>query len=176
MSRKRIDLGKVRAARRALQQSAKEHPRLLGERGPENVKEWESILAENEMGKTTLVAFRLENELLKRIDAYAKRLEDQTPGLKLARADAVRILLVRGLSEVKGGRKARASSAPRTRFAPRRGCDLSLVAHIGFTPSFRSRFESRRVAYWLKYRAVTATHVEESSLVVKPATTIFPSG
>ncbi len=29
---------------------------------------WESILAEIEIGKTTLVAFRLENELLKRID------------------------------------------------------------------------------------------------------------
>jgi len=36
------------------------------------------------MGKTTLVAFRLENELLKRIDAYAKQLEEEKPGLKLA--------------------------------------------------------------------------------------------
>jgi len=40
----------------------------LGERSPENVVGWESILAEIEIGKTTLVAFRLENELLKRID------------------------------------------------------------------------------------------------------------
>ena len=111
MSRKRIDLSKVRAARKALQQIAKEHPELLGERGPQNVKGWESILAENEMGKTTLVAFRLENELLKRIDAYAKRLEDQTPGLKLARADAVRILLVRGLAEVEGPEGSRKQRA-----------------------------------------------------------------
>lgn len=96
MSRKRVDLGNVREARKVLQQIAKEHPELLGERGPENVKEWESILEENEMGKTTLVAFRLENELLKRIDAYAKRLEEETPGIKLARADAVRALLLRG--------------------------------------------------------------------------------
>ncbi len=100
MSRKRIDLAKVRAARKALQQIAKEHPELLGERGPENVKGWESILEESEMGKTTLVAFRLESELLKRIDAYVKRLQDETPGLKLARADAVRVLLLRALAQV----------------------------------------------------------------------------
>jgi hypothetical protein len=100
MSRKRIHLGKVRAARKMLQQIAKEHPELLGERGPENVKGWESILEESEMGKTTLVAFRLENDLLKRIDDYAKRLEDETPGLKLARADAVRVLLLRALGQV----------------------------------------------------------------------------
>jgi hypothetical protein len=111
MNRKRIDLAKVRAARKALQQIAKEHPRLLGERSPENVKGWESILLENEMGKTTLVAFRLENELLKRIDAYAKRLEDQTPGLKLARADTVRILLGRGLAEVEGPEPSRKQRA-----------------------------------------------------------------
>ncbi len=63
------------------------------------------------MGKTTLVAFRLENELLKRIDVYAKRLEGATPGLKLGRADTVRILLARGLSVVEGpegSRKPRA--------------------------------------------------------------------
>ncbi len=102
MSKKRIDLAKVRAARKALQQIAKEDPELLGEGGPENVKGWEAILEGNEMGKTTLVAFRLENELLKRIDAYAKRLEEETPGLKLGRADTVRVLLTRGLSAVEG--------------------------------------------------------------------------
>ncbi len=100
MSRKRIDLGKVRAARKTLQEIAREHPEILGERGPENVKGWESTLKEAEMGKTTLVAFRLESELLKRIDAYAKQLEDEKPGLKLARADAVRVLLLRALAQV----------------------------------------------------------------------------
>ena len=49
--------------------------------------------------------------VLKRIDAYAKRLEDQTPGLKLARADAVRILLVRGLAEVEGPEASRKQRA-----------------------------------------------------------------
>jgi hypothetical protein len=100
MSRKSIDLGQVKAARKTLKEIASEHPGLLGERGPENVQGWESTLSENEMAKTTLVAFRLENELLKRIDAYAKQLESEKPGLKLARADAVRVLLLRGLEEL----------------------------------------------------------------------------
>ncbi len=100
MSRKRIDLAKVQAARKQLQDIARDHPELLGESSPENVKGWESILQEDEMAKTTLVAFRLDNELLKRIDAYAKRIEEQSPGIKLARADAVRAILLRGLEEL----------------------------------------------------------------------------
>jgi hypothetical protein len=100
MSRRRIDLAKVRAARKQLQNIVREHPELLGEQSPENVKGWESILAENEMGKTTLVAFRFENELLKRIDAYGKQLEQTTPGLKLARVDAVRVLLLKALAQL----------------------------------------------------------------------------
>ncbi len=111
MSRKSVDLEQVKAARKSLKEIASQHPDLLGEKGPENVQGWESILAENEMGKTSLVAFRLENELLKRIDAYAKRLEHETPGLKLARADAVRILLVRGLAEVEGPEASRKQRA-----------------------------------------------------------------
>jgi hypothetical protein len=55
------------------------------------------------MGKTTLVAFRLDNELLKRIDAFAKHLEELTPGIKLARANAVRAILLRGLDELESG-------------------------------------------------------------------------
>jgi hypothetical protein len=37
---------------------------------------------------------------LKRIDTYATQVEEQNPGLKLARVDAVRMLLVRGLDAV----------------------------------------------------------------------------
>jgi hypothetical protein len=100
MSRKSVDLEQGKAARRKLKEIATEHPGLPGEKGPENVQGWESTLAENEMAKTTLVAFRLDHELLKRIDAFAKRLEEQTPGIKLARADAVRAILLRGLEEL----------------------------------------------------------------------------
>ncbi len=41
----------------------------------------------------------------------ASVLEDETPGLKLARAGAVRILLVRGLSEVEGSEDSRKQRA-----------------------------------------------------------------
>ena len=100
MSRKSVDLEQVKAARKSLKEIASQHPDLLGEKGPENVQGWESILAENEMGKTSLVAFRLENELIKRIDGYAHSLEKERPGLKVARVDAVRVLLLRALGEV----------------------------------------------------------------------------
>src|SRR5262249_42987911 len=100
MSRKSIDLEKVKVARATLKEIASQRPDLLGEKGPENVKGWETLLAESEMVKSTLVAFRLENELIKRLDAYAKRLEGERPGLKVARVDAVRVLLLRALADV----------------------------------------------------------------------------
>ena len=52
------------------------------------------------MGKkagTELVAFRLEPELLKQLDAYAKRLEAEKPGQRATRADALRVLLWKAL-------------------------------------------------------------------------------
>ena len=68
---------------------------------PTLVRRMESL----EQGKTTLVAFRFENELLKRIDAYVKQLEQETPGMKSTRAEAVRVLLLRALNEVERERK-----------------------------------------------------------------------
>jgi hypothetical protein len=48
----------------------------------------------------------MKNELLKRIDAFAKHLEEQTPGIKLARAEAVRVLLLQGLAEAEKGQSS----------------------------------------------------------------------
>ena len=42
--------------------------------------------------------------MVKRLDAYARRLEAERPGLKVARADAIRILLEQGLSSAQGKR------------------------------------------------------------------------
>jgi hypothetical protein len=75
------------------------------------------------MGKTTLVAFRLENELLRRVDAYAKRLEDQTPSLKLARADAVSHRA--GARTDRSGRVGRLAQAARLEPGSRLGRDLA---------------------------------------------------
>lgn len=46
---------------------------------------------------TTQVAFRLDDEVIKRIDEYAKRLAGKTPGIQYSRTDAARALIVRGL-------------------------------------------------------------------------------
>ena len=50
-----------------------------------------------EKTKTIQVAFRLPEELLERIDAYADRLSKATPGLTITRADAARMLLTQAL-------------------------------------------------------------------------------
>lgn len=48
----------------------------------------------------TLTAFRLPPELIARIDAYAERLQRETPWSMVTRADAARALLGRGLEAV----------------------------------------------------------------------------
>lgn len=45
-----------------------------------------------------LYAFRLPDDLIGRVDAYAKRVEMERVGMTVTRADAVRALLVEGLT------------------------------------------------------------------------------
>jgi hypothetical protein len=47
-----------------------------------------------------VVAFRLEPELLARLDAHATRMTEATPGVTYTRADALRTLLIRALNDV----------------------------------------------------------------------------
>ena len=49
--------------------------------------------------KIRQVGFRFPESLIKRLDAYAKKMEAQMPGLRFTRADAVRVLLEKGLKE-----------------------------------------------------------------------------
>jgi hypothetical protein len=49
-----------------------------------------------------LSAFRLPPELLARVDAYAQRLQEQTPWATVTRSDAVRALLAQALDAVDG--------------------------------------------------------------------------
>ena len=55
----------------------------------------------------TVVAFRIPNEILKRVDRQTDLMQKREPGLKLTRAAAVRLLLVRALdaAELLKGRK-----------------------------------------------------------------------
>ena len=49
---------------------------------------------------TKQVAFRLDEKLLKRVDAYAKRMGDVAPGVEFTRVDAVRFLLTHALNDL----------------------------------------------------------------------------
>lgn len=46
---------------------------------------------------TKQTAFRLPEDLVERLDAYAKQVERENPGMTVSRADAVRMLLTRAL-------------------------------------------------------------------------------
>ena len=102
---------KVREARETLRKLAKTHPELIGQPSPENERDWQSTLAENEMGKTVQVAFRLDEDLVKRLDKYAEQLGREMPGFKVSRADAVRLLLIRALDNVESA-QARTKKNP----------------------------------------------------------------
>lgn len=54
-------------------------------------------------------AFRLPTVLIDGIDEYKVRLQRRTPGVRITRSDAARLLLLRGLEEV--NRRARAGEA-----------------------------------------------------------------
>jgi len=54
-------------------------------------------------------AFRLPSGLIDGIDDYKTRLQRRTPGVRITRSDAARLLLLRGLEEV--NRRARAGEA-----------------------------------------------------------------
>jgi hypothetical protein len=59
-----------------------------------------AIISKLAVGITAAVVLTALAETQGRIDAYAERLEGNTPGLKLARVDAVRVVLLRGLAQV----------------------------------------------------------------------------
>lgn len=46
------------------------------------------------------VAFRLPSELVDRLDEHAEHLRRESPGVRITRADVVRLLLTRALDEV----------------------------------------------------------------------------
>jgi hypothetical protein len=68
----------------------------------------------------------IESELIEAIDAYAKRLEGRTPGLKVSRNDAASIILRRGLLAIESDESAAShemTSVPRSRKRRKRADD-----------------------------------------------------
>jgi hypothetical protein len=49
---------------------------------------------------------RIPEELLARVDAFAVRLQKEQPGLSIGRADAMRVLIQKGLEAVAAEKKA----------------------------------------------------------------------
>lgn len=98
-----INLGAVSVARTTLDTLVREHPELRGPRDPDNEARWLTTLRKIEEDamstETTQCAFRLQNDLVKRLDAYAERMTDAQPGMTFTRADAVRMLLTRALDD-----------------------------------------------------------------------------
>ncbi len=100
--KKPVDWAGVARARRRLDEIKDAHPELVG---PVDTEQWVDILAKGEvMAETQQTAFRLPIDLLNRLDKYAKRLEQASPGLTVTRADVVRMLLSRGLDQVEDPR------------------------------------------------------------------------
>ncbi|MBE2252865.1 MAG: hypothetical protein IAE78_25255 [Myxococcus sp.] len=58
------------------------------------------------MANTTQYTFRLPDELIERLDAYAERLSGET-GLEVNRADVVKRLLTKGLEAVEKPNQAK---------------------------------------------------------------------
>ena len=52
---------------------------------------------ENPLGKQ--IAIRVDDELLKKLDAYVEQLREEHPGLLVSRASAIRRLMILGLNE-----------------------------------------------------------------------------
>jgi hypothetical protein len=104
MTKKVVDLETVRRARHRLEQLAKEHPELTGERGEKNRDGWLTTLEEDAMANTTQYTFRLPDDLIERLDAYAGRLSEET-GIEVNRADVVKRLLTKGLEAVEKPKK-----------------------------------------------------------------------
>lgn len=54
--------------------------------------------------QTVGVSLRMSEELLERVDACIKKLEQQNPGLSVSRSNAILMLLARGLDQFEGSK------------------------------------------------------------------------
>lgn len=94
MPEKPADLARIRAALERLETLAEERPDLVGA-GPATpgaVAEWEATL-EEAMKNDLTVTVRLPGDLVSRVDRFARQLEAATPGIRVSRSAAMRVLL-----------------------------------------------------------------------------------
>ena len=58
-------------------------------------------------GNDSQLVVRLPSALVARVDRYAARMRRELPGVRFARAEAVRVLLTRALDQLAGTKKER---------------------------------------------------------------------
>ena len=95
-----IDLPRVRRALGLLDALADTHPQLLGEPGGDNRAGWQQTLQEIQMNHDKQFALRLPHELIVRLDAEVERQKAARPGMRVTRADVMRLLVIAGLDQV----------------------------------------------------------------------------
>jgi hypothetical protein len=113
MSGQRLDLPRIRQGFATLDALLEAHPELREPDAQARLMAWleeEVPLMERHKGKPIFV--RLPDELVTALDQYAAVLAEERPGMKASRADAIRVLLHKGLAtvtrEARGtGRQAR---------------------------------------------------------------------
>lgn len=113
MSGQGLDLPRVRQGLATLDALLEAHPELREPDAQARLTAWleeEVPLMERHKGKQIFV--RLPDELVTALDQYAAVLAEERPGMKASRADAIRVLLHKGLAtvtrEARGtGRQAR---------------------------------------------------------------------
>lgn len=100
-----VDLVAVRDARTRLDALVQASPELCGEPGA--VDRIIEALTTEESVATQQVGFRLPEDLLERVDEFAERMKENSPGMTVTRADAVRVLLTKALDDEDGGARKR---------------------------------------------------------------------
>lgn len=116
-----VELAKIRAADRRLcrrlEELAKRHPELVNQNTEptEAAEEWLEILEEHRVRYETQLGIRVSEELIKRLDGLAERLEAATPGAGVTRTTAARVALERGLELLE--EKSAPAKAPKTKRA-----------------------------------------------------------
>lgn len=96
------NLDRVRGGLARLDRLAADHPELLDNHDAPMRRDAESAWIDTleEAMNDKQVAFRLPSELVDRLDEYAEQVRRENPGMRVTRADVVRMLLSRGLARI----------------------------------------------------------------------------
>lgn len=124
MTRKPVDLAAVRRARELLAADMERYPELRSPEKQARTEAWIAGLARGKGGPMAKakapaakgrpadgnvpLSIRLPTRLIEEIDAEAERIAEERPGMDVARADAIRVLLVEALAARGRTRKGKA--------------------------------------------------------------------